>query len=505
MLGLLRFGLVLGALRKTQVLQDICSAIKMPPLQRGMLNVTGALFQPFAPTGAADLPPLARSIQALGPAYIKFGQILSTRPDIVGQVFSKQLRVLQDRLPPFPLNEAKAIIEAELQAPISELFSKFEPPVAAASIAQVHAAIDSHTGEKVAVKVLRPGIERAFRRDINAFYTAAFILEKLSVGSRRLRPRAIVEHFEGVVTKEMDFRLEASAAAEFESNITDDQGFAIPKVIWPLCAKRVMVTQWVEGTPMGDIHALQARGHDCIALSHTLIQTFLRHALRDGYFHADMHQGNLRVDDDGCIIALDFGIMGRLDVPSRRAYAKILYGFLEKDYDLAAQAHMDAGYLPPGTDVAAFAQALRAVGDPIFGQDVARISMGRLLAQLLEVTERFGMETRTELILLQRTMVVVEGVARSLNPNANLWEAAKPVVKHWIRYYLGPQAVLKDFTRTVQVLSNLTPQLPEFVRGLQHPQKPITLPPSRLPHFFELCIAGGIGGMIVAGLMYLVP
>jgi ubiquinone biosynthesis protein len=501
MFSILRFGLVLGTLKKTGALTEIFEYAKMSPLQRIALTVMGLIFYPFSPKGEAHLPPIARAIQALGPAYIKFGQILSTRPDIVGKDFSSQLRVLQDRLPPFSSEKAKKIIESELQAPIETLFTHFDPPVAAASIAQVHPAIDAHTGKKVAVKVLRPGIERAFQRDINAFYTAAYILEKLSLGSRRLKPRAVVAHFEGVVTKEMDFRLEAAAAAEFYSNIQQDKGFKIPKVIWPFCNKRVMATEWVDGTPMGDVEALRAKGYNCVQLSDTLIQTFLKHALRDGYFHADMHQGNLRVDDNGEIIALDFGIMGRLDIPSRRAYAKILYGFLEKDYQLAAQAHMDAGYLPEGTDLSAFAQALRAVGDPIFGQDATRISMGRLLAQLLETTERFGME---ELILLQRTMVVVEGVARSLNPNANIWDAAKPVVKEWIRYYLGPQAVLKDLITTAQVISNISPHFPEMIRRLSRPQNDQNIQIVRTIGWGKLVIAGLIGGSLTAVIMSLI-
>lgn len=495
MLSILRFGLVLGTLKKTGALEQICTDIRVEGIKKIAIHTAASIFYPFAPAGEPTLPPLSRAIQALGPAYIKFGQILSTRPDIVGPDFSTQLKVLQDRLPAFSVEEARKIIEADLQAPIETLFSTFDPPVAAASIAQVHSAIDAVTGKKIAVKVLRPGIERAFERDIKAFYTAAYIMEKLSVGSRRLRPHAVVAHFEGVVTKEMDLRLEAAAAAEFENNVKPDEGFDIPRVIWPFCNKRVMATEWVDGTPMGDVEALVAKGHDLTHLSETLIQTFLRHALRDGYFHADMHQGNLRVADDGTIVAIDFGIMGRLDPQSRRTYAKILYGFLEQDYDLAAQAHYDARYLPVDTDLPAFSQALRAIGGPIFGQDATRISMGRLLAQLLEVTERFGMETRTELILLQRTMVVVEGVARSLDPHANIWRAAKPVVESWIRYYIGPQALLKDLLRTAQVLSDISPQLPELARELGRAKPAVVIDTSSHYKVYKLLLAGLAGGI----------
>jgi ubiquinone biosynthesis protein len=297
---------------------------------------------------------------------------------------------------------------------------------------------------------------------VDAFYFAARAIEILAPFTRRLKPRAVIAHFEGVVQGELDLRMEASAAAEFLANTAADPGFRVPAVVWPASGRRVLTLEWAEGVNLGDLPVLQARGADLTALSERIIQSFLTHALRDGFFHADMHQGNLKLGDDGALIALDFGIMGRIDAYTRRVYAEILFGFLRKDYARVAQVHFEAGYVPRDRDIEAFAQALRSVGEPIFGQDATRISMARLLAHLFEVTERFGMETRTELILLQRTMVVVEGVARSLNPSLNMWEAARPIVTDYIAANLGPRAAVRDLAATLRVLARFGPRLPDL-------------------------------------------
>jgi ubiquinone biosynthesis protein len=377
-----------------------------------------------------------------------------------------QLRVLQDKLPPFPTAAAKRTVERELDMRVDDLFSEFSEPVAAASIAQVHRARLAETGEEVAVKVLRPGIERAFRKDIDAFYLAARMIEILAPSSRRLRPMDVIVHFEGVVMGELDLRLETSSAAEFAANTAKDEGFRVPPVHWFLSSRRVMTLGWAEGFPSGDVAAIEAAGLDRKALGERVLRLFLLHALRDGYFHADMHQGNLKIARNGDIIALDFGIMGRLDDYTRRVYAEILMGFIRKDYRRVAEVHFEAGYVPPDRDIDEFARALRSVGEPIFGMDASRISMARLLTYLFEVTERFGMETRTELILLQRTMVVVEGVSRSLYPNINIWQVAGPVVEDYIRRNIGPRALLNDLLRTAQVLGRFGPRLPEIVESL---------------------------------------
>ncbi|MEQ9692603.1 2-polyprenylphenol 6-hydroxylase [Shimia sp. SDUM112013] len=415
--------------------------------------------------GDPAMPPLTRALTALGPAYIKFGQVLSTRPDVVGSDLATQLRVLQDKLPPFDIETAKRAVEAELEKPVSEMFSEFSEPVAAASIAQVHKARLAETGEQVAVKVLRPGIEKAFRKDVDAFYFAADMIELLSPASRRLRPRDVIEHFDGVVTGELDLRLESASASEFAANTSQDEGFQVPEVKWEYSARRVMTLGWAEGDPLGDNDALDAAGHDRHALGSRVLSLFLNHALRDGYFHGDMHQGNLKVAANGDIIAYDFGIMGHIDEYTRRVYAEILFGFIQRDYHRVAEVHFEAGYVPADQDVEEFARALRAVGEPIFGMDADRISMGRLLSYLFEVTERFGMETRTELILLQRTMVVVEGVSRSLDPGVNIWNVAKPVVESYIKDSIGPRALGKDLVKTARVLARFGPRLPGLVEA----------------------------------------
>jgi ubiquinone biosynthesis protein len=485
---------------RTGAMAQALVALEAPASLRAVARVLGWPFQWLGYEGDPMQPAILRALTALGPAYIKFGQILSTRPDIVGDDLARQLTVLQDRLPPFPTAEARAAVEVELGRPIDEVFASFEPPIAAASLAQVHRATLRATGQVVAVKVLRPGIERAFLRDVDAFYFAAGLIETLAPFARRLRPSAVIQHFESVVRGELDLRMEAAAAAEFRAQTARDPGFRIPAVIWEASGRRVLTLEWVSGTNLGDLPALAARGVDLHRLGERIIQTFLTHALRDGYFHADMHQGNLKLGPDGAIVAIDFGIMGRIDGYTRRVYAEILYGFLRKDYTRVAEVHFEAGYVPADRDVEAFAQALRSVAEPIFGQDATHISMARLLAYLFEVTERFGMQTRTELILLQRTMVVVEGVARSLDPTINMWEAARPVVEDYIRENLGPQAVVRSLAETAVILSRYGPLLPVMARrALIDRHTPPPPPERRRPPGWVYGLGGAaVGAALVA-------
>lgn len=450
---------------RTGAMQHALEALDAPPALRVAARILGWPFKWLGLPGDPTQPPVLRALTALGPAYIKFGQIMSTRPDVVGDELATQLRVLRDKLPPFSLAEARDMVEQELGQPVDTLFSAFSQPLAAASIAQVHRATVRKTGQDVAVKVLRPNIERNFRRDIDAFYFAASMIELLSPSSRRLHPTAVVRHFDTVVRGELDLRMEGSAAAEFAATTSKDEGFIVPKLIWPLSARRVMTLDWAEGIALGDIELLKADGHDLKDLGSRVIQSFLRHALRDGYFHADMHQGNLKVAANGDLIALDFGIMGRIDEYTRRTYAEILMGFIQKDYRKVAEVHFEAGYVPADQDVDEFAQALRSVGEPIFGADASEISMAKLLSHLFDVTDRFGMETRIELILLQRTMVVVEGVARSLDPTLNIWEVAQPIVEKYIYDNIGPRALVRDLMATISVLSRYGPKLPALAEA----------------------------------------
>ncbi|MEJ1990997.1 MAG: 2-polyprenylphenol 6-hydroxylase [Maritimibacter sp.] len=450
---------------RTGALGEALAAVEAPMTLR---TAARAISWPFAFLGAKgdpSLPPVTRALTALGPAYIKFGQILSTRPDVVGEEMAEQLTYLQDKLPPFSTEVARKTIEDELGIKVDEVFSEFSDSIAAASIAQVHRARLADSGEEVAVKVLRPKIERAFRTDLDAFHFFAGVIEFLLPGTRRLRPSDVVAHFESVVLGELDLRLECASASEFAENTADDPGFVVPEVRWSLSSKRVMTLGWGEGIAANELEKIHAARLDTEDLGNRVLQLFLSHALRDGFFHGDMHQGNLKFAPNGDIIALDFGIMGRIDEYTRRVYAEILFGFIRRDYRRVAEVHFEAGYVPADQDVDEFARALRAVGEPIFGMDATRISMGRLLHYLFEVTEWFGMQTRTELLLLQRTMVVVEGVARSLNPQINIWEVAHPVVESYIAESIGPRAVLSDLTRTARILSRFGPRLPELAEA----------------------------------------
>ncbi|SFO97678.1 2-polyprenylphenol 6-hydroxylase [Tranquillimonas alkanivorans] len=489
-----------ATLERTGAMGVVLDAFRAPPHLRLVARVLGWPFAWLGYRGDPGLPPATRALQALGPAYIKFGQIMSTRPDVVGEELAAQLRVLQDKLPPFPVAEARRMVERELEMPVDRIFSEFSEPIAAASIAQVHRARLADTGEQVAVKVLRPRIEQAFRKDVDAFYLAARMVEILAPSARRLRPMEVIRHFEGVVLAELDLRLESSSAAEFAANTAKDEGFRVPQVHWFLSSKRVMTLGWATGIPAHDIAAIEAAGHDRKALGERVLRLFLQHALRDGFFHADMHHGNLKIAPNGDIVAMDFGIMGRLDEYTRRVYAEILYGFIRKDYRRVAEVHFEAGYVPADRDVDEFARALRSVGEPIFGMDASHISMGRLLNFLFEVTERFGMETRTELILLQRTMVVVEGVARSLYPQINIWNVAQPVVEDYIKDNIGPKALLRDLTRTVQVLGRFGPRLPQLAEAALLRQQE-GIPAQQRPDPRQVAMYVGLGAAGMGGLI----
>lgn len=451
--------------QRTGAMGAVLNALNAPPAVRMAARIIGFPFAWLGKKGDPELPPITRAITALGPAYIKFGQILSTRPDVVGSELSEQLQYLQDKLPPFSSSTARKMIEDELGIEIEQVFSEFSEPIAAASIAQVHRARIADTGEDVAVKVLRPNIEKAFRTDIDAFHFSARVIEWLLPSTRRLRPTDVVEHFEGVVMGELDLRLESASASEFAENTAGDAGFIVPKINWGLSSRKVMTLDWGEGFAANDLESLRRSGLDLDDLGQRVLQLFLSHALRDGLFHGDMHQGNLKFAANGDIIAIDFGIMGRIDEYTRRVYAEILYGFIKRDYRRVAEVHFEAGYVPADQNVEEFARALRAVGEPIFGMDATQISMGRLLTYLFDVTERFGMETRTELILLQRTMVVVEGVSRSLNPQINIWQVAQPVVESYIKESIGPKAFANDLVRTMRVLARFGPKLPKLAEA----------------------------------------
>ena len=417
------------------------------------------------------------ALEELGPSYIKLGQFLATRPDFVGKARASELADLQDKLAPFAQDIAEAEVEKQLNRPLKEVFGKFSTAIAAASIAQVHKAelhqpTTNQDGKKssgqplteVAVKILRPNVKRRFKKDLDSFFFAARMMERWIEPLRRLKPVEAVNVLARSVDMEMDLRFEAAAMSEMAENTKDDPGFRIPEIDWQHTTGRVLVSEWVDGIALNEPEKLKAAGVDLKKLAENVMQSFLRHAIRDGFFHADMHQGNLFADKKGNLIAVDFGITGRLSMRDRLVLAEVLYGFLNKDYLRVSQVHFDAGYVPQSQDVHIFAQSLRAIGEPIMDKRAEDISMGQLLGQLFEGTERFSMQTQPQLILLQKTMVVVEGVARSLDPQFNMWTASEPVVSEWIKKRLGPQGKLEDAADGAATLGRFAGAFPELLQ-----------------------------------------
>ena len=433
----------------------------VPPAARLPLALARLIARPRV--GKANR--LGVAMGRLGPSYIKLGQFLATRPDVVGAAAVRDLESLQDRVPPFPRATAIGIVEGAFDRPLDEVFSHFGEPVAAASVAQVHRArlVAERGGHEVAVKVMRPGVERRFRRDLGDLYFAARMVERLSREAKRLKLVEVVDTLARSMTMEMDFRIEAAAGNEFAENVAGDPDFHVPAIDWTLTAKDVLTLEWVEGASLSDVAELRRRGYDLPALGRTVIQAFLRHAMRDGLFHADMHQGNLFVDAQGRLTAVDFGIMGRLGRKERRFLAEILYGFIKRDYLRVAEVHFQAGYVPDRHRVEDFAQAIRAIGEPIHARRADEISMAKLLTLLFEITALFDMRTRVELVMLQKTMVVVEGVARTLDPRLDMWSTSEPVVRTWIEANLGPAGVAADVRSSLTSLGRGLAALPDIL------------------------------------------
>lgn len=395
-------------------------------------------------TGKRGKPDYAGAFRAIGPAAIKLGQSLATRPDLVGEEAASNLLSLQDSLPPVPFAEIRKVIEQSFGQPLEALFAKIDPePVGAASIAQVHKGITSD-GRKVAIKVLRPGIREKFARDIATYEWAAAQLEAMGGEAARLRPRLTIANFKRWTNSELDLRREAASASELAEQMAGVPGYRIPAVDWDRTNGRVMTIEWIDGIKISRIDELRARGHDLPAIAERLVISFLTQAISAGFFHADMHQGNLFVEDDGTIVAIDFGIMGRIDRRARQWLAEILYGLTTGDYQRVAEIHFEAQYVPSYHSVGEFATALRAVGEPMRGKPVKELSVGQMLDGLFAITRDFDMQTQPHLLLLQKTMVMVEGIATQLNPDINMWDTAAPYVRSWLRDELGPEAALAD-------------------------------------------------------------
>ncbi len=443
---------------------NIISKFKKPPLAIKILFKI--LSFSFSPKKQIDLNKdegerLSDSLESMGTTFIKLGQFLATRPDIIGEELSKKLENLQDKLPPFSLLQAQEIIKNDLGDVGYVSIINLSEPVAAASIAQVHKAQINDNGvlKDVAIKILRPNIKKIFNEEIDAIMLFAFLIESFIKKTKRLKLVEVVFLLKEITNLEMDLRFEAAAANEYAENTKNDIGFRVPQIYWNYTSENVMTLDWVDGISIRETQELKNKDFNTEKIAEEIIQNFLRHAVRDGFFHADMHQGNIFIDNDGQIVPIDFGIMGRLDKMSKRFLAEILFGFIQRDYRKVAEVHLIAGLVPKEVPIDDLAQALRSIGEPIFGQAVKDISGGKLLKQLFDVTEKFNMQTQPQLLMLQKTMVVVEGVARKLNPNTNIWTTSKPVLENWLRETKDPMTKLNE---TLQNTSEVIKRLPEF-------------------------------------------
>ena len=373
---------------------------------------------------------LSKTLRKLGPTWIKLGQFLSTRPDIIGKDLSDKLKKLQDKVEPFTITKAKEILQKEFKEDYEDIFIEIMPSEAAASIAQVHKGKVKLNNEKydVAVKILRPNIEREIKRDLRNFFVTAKIMERFSKEAKRLRLVEVVKTLAESLSMEIDLRLEAAAQSEIRENVINDDYFNVPDVYWDLTRKNILISDWVDAIPAKDMNKITEEGFNKKKIGKNILKTFLTTSIRDGLFHADMHQGNLFIEKEEKIIAVDFGIVGHLDFESKQYLNNILLGFINRDYDKIANVHFEAGYVPETEDKKKFAQALRSIGEPIQGKEASDISIGNLLTQLFEITNQFNMKTQPQLLLLQKTMVVVEGVAREYDPNLNIWTESEPIL-----------------------------------------------------------------------------
>lgn len=443
---------------------SVIDARALPPMMKTGVRL-GRLLERGSVRKRGPVENLRHALYRLGPTYVKIGQTLATRPDIVGADVAAHLALLQDKMEPFDAALVPQLLTAALGERAAEL-TEISPPIAAASIAQVHRAVlvDGASRKDVAVKILRPGIKARFRADLEAQYAGAGLAERFVKPLRRLRPTEVVKTLDRSARLELDLRLEAASISEMAENIKDDEGFIIPDVSWDHTAETVLTTSWVEGIPIRELEAIDAAGLNRKDLARILLQSFLRHAVRDGFFHADMHQGNLFADKTGKgIIAVDFGIMGRITRKERRFLADILYGFITRDYRMIAERHFEIGYVPRHQSVEDFALALRSIGEPLQGRMASDISMAKVLGQLFATTELFDMQTRPELVLLQKSMVLVEGVSRSLDPELNIWTTAEPVVGDFVRREAGPLGRLEDLKDHAVVALDTMGKLPGLV------------------------------------------
>lgn len=435
----------------------ILSHTKLKPLQ-GLINTL--LF--WRNKSQARGERLRLALEALGPIFVKFGQMLSIRRDLIPLDIADELAKLQDQVPPFAFTEVEAVIQEAFNLPLNQVFSDFEQTaIASASVAQVHFAhlLD---GTPVAVKVLRPGIARVINHDLALLDTAAWLLQLLSAEVKRLKPREVVAEFAEHTHSELDLTLEAANCARLSGNFPDKR-LLIPDVYWDWCRQQVMVMQRMVGTPISQIDVLRAKGIDIPKLAHDGVEIFFTQVFRDGFFHADMHPGNIQVADDGRYIALDFGIMGTLTDTDKYYLARNFLAFFNGDYRDVAVAHIESGWVPKDTNVEALETAVRAICEPIFDKPLKDISFGRTLLSLFQMSRKFGVVIQPQLVMLQKTLLNIEGLGRDLDPNIDLWQTAKPFLKRWMSEQIGWRSIAKTLKKELPYIAKNLPQMPRLV------------------------------------------
>ena len=459
-LRMLRTGWVL-ARHDALVPQEYVGSVPLP------VRLLGGVSRVFAIRGCADNPGerFANALEALGPAYIKFGQILSTRGDMLDPVFVKGLSRLKDKVPSFPMEKAEEMLKTEWGAPWQERLSSLSPPIAAASVAQVHKGV-LKSGETVAVKILRPNIQKHMRNDMDVLHMVSGLAEFFVPDSKRLGPKKFVETADRAVMLELDLRLEAAACSELSEPAAETGLYKVPTIYWDLGGKNVLVTQWIDGTAVSDEAILTDPKFNRVEIARQVMQSFLACAFDYGVFHADMHEGNMIIGEDGTLWLIDFGILGRLSPEEQRFHAEILYGFLMRDYYRIAEIHFEAGYVPPNHTIEDFASALRSVGEPIFGQTAENVAMTKVLVQLFEITEIFDMEMQPQLIMLQKTMMQTEGVCRRLDPNFDMWEISRPIVESSMRRELGVEGRVNDLLSGLDKARRTLERIPDATENI---------------------------------------
>ena len=432
------------------------------------------LFKLVPVTRNRDLPRgerLRLALEELGPVFVKFGQILSTRPDLLADDIARSLTRLQDQVPPFPGETAVGIIEQAYGDKLENHFRLFETEsTASASVAQVHYA-ELHDGAEVVVKVIRPGIEEVIDRDLALLHTLASMADRYWPQSKRLKPKEIVSDYEKTIHDELNLMREAASASKLKSNFRNYDLIHVPTVYWEHTRRNVMVMERIRGIPIRDTERLREAGIDMRKLAHTGVEIFFTQAFRDGFFHADMHPGNIFVSETGQYRAVDFGIMGTLSAADKRYLADNLLAFFNRDYYRVAELHVQAGWVPPTTRVEEFEGAIRTVCEPVFSRPISEISFGNFLMELFRVARRFDMPVQPQLILLQKTILNIEGMGRQLYPELDLWETAKPFLEKWMNQQIGPRAAIRTIRRELPNLFTLAPELPGLTHQLLHKMK----------------------------------